>query len=110
MKVHQYCEITSAIHRLRINVKSLAAEARYIRQEERRCGSCYRNELYLHRTRRLREESRHAQLALAFLRGRSYQSVEGCNSKWVDLACLMGKLRRFTSVQEESVSNWLAGA
>lgn len=67
----------AAIHMLRVNVKSLAAEARIIRAEEKRCGFNYYQSMHLHRTGSLRTEARVAQLALACLRGRAYRQVEG---------------------------------
>src|SRR5688500_5552827 len=73
---HKYEPRVAAIHRLRVNVKSLAAEARIIRQEERRAGPAYRYEMSAHRRGRLREEARYAQLALAFVRGKPYKSAE----------------------------------
>lgn len=62
---------------LRVKVKSLAAEARIIRREERRarCGRT-RESLYLHRIRDVRGEARAALLAYAFLRGREYGAAE----------------------------------
>lgn len=66
----------AAIHSLRINVKSLAAEARFIRKEEKRCGPSYRSSLSFHRILNVRQEAMHAQLALAFLKGRQYRAVE----------------------------------
>jgi len=65
-----------AIHRLRVNVKSPAAEAAIIRREARRAGPPYACALDLHRRTRLREEARFAHLALAFVRGRPYRQVE----------------------------------
>lgn len=64
------------IHRLRVNVKSLAAEAKAIREEEKRCGKVYRAELAEHRRGRVRAEARLAQLVLGFVRGRPYKSIE----------------------------------
>jgi hypothetical protein len=66
----------AAIHKLRVNIKSLAAEARIIRKEAKRAGPRYRDALTGHRKGRLREEARMAHLALAFMRGRPYKSVE----------------------------------
>ena len=71
-----YDRKVSAIHKLRVNIKSLAAEAKIIRQEARRAGPGYREELTSHRRDHLRVESRVAHLALAFARSRAYKSVE----------------------------------
>lgn len=71
-----YDSKVAAIHTLRINVKSLAQEARYIRHEEQRCGPAYREQLHNHRTVKVRQESRVAQLALAYVRGKPRESVD----------------------------------
>lgn len=110
---HQYDFRIATIHTLRINVKSLSAESRFIRKEERRCGSLYRENLYLHRTRKLREESRYTQLALAFVRGRKYQQVESNALMPVNSIQLANKLKRHvgerTEFSRESIEKWLTG-
>ena len=65
---------------LRVKIKSLAAEARIIRKEERlalefRNRSLY-DGLHTHRVRDVRDEARATQLAYAILRGRDYRDVE----------------------------------
>lgn len=75
-KTYPYDSKVAAIHKLRINVKSLAAEAKIIRQEAKRCGMAYEYALTLHRKGRLREEARVAHLALAYARSRAYRSAE----------------------------------
>lgn len=85
---------------LRVKVKSLAEEARIIRREEQRSlgrtyhtgdidangrakqwhtggygGPIYK-ELHAHRTGELRNEARHAHLALGFIKGRALLSME----------------------------------
>lgn len=77
-----YDSKVAAIHTLRINVKSLAQEARYIRREEQRCGHAYREQLHIHRTVKVRWEARVAQLALAYVRGTSRESVEN-SPTWI---------------------------
>ncbi len=62
---------------LRVKIKSLAAEARIIRKEERRAGGGYiQQELWLHRTRDVRGEARATLLAYGFIRGRTLQQME----------------------------------
>ena len=92
---YQYETNVCAIHMLRVNVKSLAEEAKFIRHEERRCGKCYLWRLHGHRIGLLREQSRLAQLALAYVRGRPYRSVEAEGSKPVSTVALARKLERF---------------
>ena len=103
----KFSQFVSAIHVLRVNIKSLAAEARFIRHEERRAGLCYVDSLRDHRVRVLREESRYSGLALAFIRGKSKFVTEG-NSKAVDLTRLNKKIRRFLpTVGDKDVFSWL---
>jgi len=63
---------------LKVKIKSLAAEARIIRLEERRAGksNTLREQLYRHRTVDVRREQRASLLAYAFLRGRPLSAVE----------------------------------
>lgn len=102
-----HSSLVAAIHALRVNVKSLAAESRIIRKEERRAGLLYRSSLHYHRTGRLREESRYAQLALAFLRKRKYESVEGPNSKVPEQSRLLEKINRFYRTTLIDLQTWL---
>jgi hypothetical protein len=100
----------AGIHKARINVKSLAAEARLNRQESARCGPAYRDCLAVHRRGRLREEARYAQLALAFLRGRAYKSVEQklTAAAPVDRVRLTKKLTGFWyKTKKQDVKEWL---
>ncbi len=98
----------AAIHRARVNIKSLATEARIIRHEEQRCGAVYRSGLRLHRIGRLREESRYANLAIAFLRGRKYRDVEQSTreGREVNPERLIDKLKRFGG-DVTGVTSWL---
>lgn len=110
-----------AIKRLRVNVKSLAAEARFIRREEQKSGDFlrYRMELADHRRGSLREEARYAQLALAFIRGRPHRNPDlvggvavcGCESpkthKPVDLFRLTKKIQKFFPCKEPDVTAWI---
>jgi hypothetical protein len=61
---------------LRVKVKSLAAEARIIRQEELRSSGMLRDELRNHRVIQLRFEARSAHLAYGFIKGRSLVQME----------------------------------
>lgn len=72
---------------LKVKVKSLAAEARIIRLEEKRAGknNVVREHLHRHRTRDVRMEQRASLLAYAFLRGRPLAAVEpkrGAEREW----------------------------
>lgn len=71
-----------AIRKLRVNVKSLAEEARIIRREvEKARSSLVKCELQCHRTGRLRGEARITQLALAAVRGKTPYSLIERNPK-----------------------------
>jgi hypothetical protein len=63
---------------LKIKIRSLAAEARIIRAEEKKWpgDSTPRLGLYRHRIREVRTESRTALVAYGFLRGRPYRQLE----------------------------------
>jgi hypothetical protein len=98
----------AAIHTARVNVKSLAAEAKIIRKEERRCGSVYRNLLSHHRRTRLREEARYAHLALAYLRGRAYRTIEAQKGNSPDAKRLAEKIKRhWWQCKESDVLAWI---
>ena len=106
---YTYDPRVAAIHKVRCNVKSLAAESRIIRHEERRAGLAYLWDLSSHRRGRLREESRYAQLALVFFRGRAYKAIERKSVIAVDAKRLTEKIRRYLpSVSAGEVEKWLA--
>ena len=62
---------------LRVKVKSLAAEARIIRHEERRTSGAIQSELRWHRTHDLRREARRSFVAYGLIRGKSTDRLEG---------------------------------
>lgn len=109
---HKHEPKVAAVHKVRCNVKSLAAEARIIRHEEARCGSAYRAELAAHRRGRLRDEARYAHLALAYIRGRSYRTVEH-KAEPPRAQRLAEKINRYMAysdrVSEAQVAKWLKG-
>lgn len=80
---------------LKIKIKSLAAEARIIRVEERKARlPDTRAGLHHHRVIDVRRESRVAHLAYGFLRGRSYRALEPkCYEEpnWMRVVQLVGK-------------------
>lgn len=109
MNEHQWEAKVAAIHSLRCNVKSLAAEAKFIQKEEKRCGKCYRDGLRYHRVSRLREEARYACLALAFTRGRPYLTVEQKAEHLPEVKRLYEKIKRHLgNVFSKDVENWLS--
>jgi hypothetical protein len=98
------------IHKLRVNVKSLAAEAKIIREEIRMADTKEaKNVLHDHRMTRVRPEARLAHLALAFTRGVPYKTVE-CNAREKPpVRDLVAKVSRFawTPDAEQKINNWL---
>lgn len=72
---HTTCELRDKRAFLRVKLKSLAAEAKIIRLEEAR-NKYLRHELSAHRRGTVRVAARNTLLAYAFLRGRTYKSVE----------------------------------
>lgn len=98
------------VHQLRVNVKSLAAEARFIREEIRRTRNQEAKEsLASHRSYRLKPEARMAHLALAFVKGVPYRRVEAKAKNPPEFATLLRKLKRFQCVYEPDLQNWLEG-
>lgn len=69
--------------KLRVKIKSLAAEARIIRAEERKHPgeSLDRHQLHNHRVWDVRREARFSQIAYGFLRGRAYSQIEQPKNK-----------------------------
>jgi len=70
---------------LKIKIKSLAAEARIIKEEERRWRYPHpmRESLRRHRRHDVRAEARHSLIAYGFLRGRRYAQIERPKEAWV---------------------------
>lgn len=62
---------------LKVKIKSLAEEARIIREEERKTQDPEaRAGLVSHRKGTVRQEARHTLLAYGFLRGKKYRQIE----------------------------------
>lgn len=101
----------SALVRAKINSKSLAAEALFIKREINRSTDCVlANSLHNHRILKVRPEARLANLAIGYLKGRKRKSIEMSN-KEVDLKKLTKKINTFIDeyfrvISEEDVRNW----
>ena len=93
--------------KLKINIKSLAAEAQINRAEARKHHGWDRYELNEHRTGHLRREARRAHLAYAFLRGKPYRKIEPTSRSfpWG----ITEKINKFSSkkVTREEVREWM---
>lgn len=123
----------SNVYKLKVNVKSLAAEAKIIRNEERKYRKRLselvvkesalgyklryrRDNLNDHRRGHLRREARSANLAYAFLRGRAYKDVEPnvrCEDDYkyrLFYKRVTEKINRFAhneTISEDQVKNWM---
>lgn len=96
------------VHKLRVNVKSLASEARFIRQEMTKCRDPKtRVALTEHRRSRLRPEARLAYLALAYIKGTPYRVAEPRTSKTVNVIDLFTKIKKFRCVTPDEVKAWV---
>jgi hypothetical protein len=113
--------ITDKRRLLKIKLKSLAEESRIIRREELRLRalrhSALREEIYLHRVHDVRNEARATLLAYAFIRGKTYLSVEHCrlpSRDWAGIvlraATMVGKYGTPEMKKEavDLVKNWVA--
>jgi len=63
-------------HKLKVKSKTLAAESRIIREEERKTFGEFRDTLYLHRVNVVRDEARTTHIAITFLKGKKYKTIE----------------------------------
>jgi hypothetical protein len=100
---------------LKIKIKSLAAEARIIRHEEKKWPgpSDVRLGLHSHRVNDVRSEARAAQLAYGYLRGRSYSAMEfnpHAEPNWGRVAALISKYGPVAKVAAEAVLEWSRAA
>lgn len=86
---------------LKVKIKSLADEAKIIRLEETR-NKRHALELREHRIGIVRSEQRHTLIAYAFIRGRSYKSVEpkSFNSPSLDKIWTMVKKYGLQTISE----------
>lgn len=99
--------IELARHRARVNIKSLAAEAKIIRQETAKAKQEYKTDLIEHRRGRLRYESRLAQLVLCYLNGkpRSYCEPVHKDDPWDFQKRFTEKLKRLVPWSYETIYN-----
>lgn len=93
---------------LRIKIKSLAAEARIIRQEAKKLSGLDKHTLNEHRTGIVREQARLSQLAYGALRGVPYRVMEQrCGEdNFPDLKRILAMARKFGASDEEKLATW----
>ena len=114
---------------LKVKIKSLAAEGRIIRKEERKALGSGRwlakaqkpadeiepeyeryNRLRHHRVHAVRDEARASLLAYGFLRGRAYSQIEGGNTPAHILAKAATMATRFGGKAPSSLLLWAGRA
>jgi hypothetical protein len=96
-----------ARHKARVNIKSLAAEAKFIRQETAKAKEENRASLIEHRRGRLREEARMAQLVLCYLNGKKRSHCEPVRKQdpWDFQKNFIKKLKRLVPWSYEVIYN-----
>jgi hypothetical protein len=100
----RYC-----VSKFRVKIKSLAEEARIIRDEEKKRTGWVRCGLHAHRIGTVRYEQRHTLLAYAYLRGIPYGSLEVSPASKPSPLKIKTILKSLTqsSEYEDGVSGWL---
>jgi len=98
--------------KLKIKAKSLAAEARIIRKEERKLTGSRRDIIAEHRRTIVRDEARATQLAIACIKGRPYTTVEPkCNNLWHRDNFIVPKVeamcKRYAYMDRYTVGKWI---
>lgn len=102
------------IEYLRVKIKSLASEARIIRQEElqfpkgQRDNATYHG-LHAHRTGIVRDEARASLLAYGYLRGMPYLRMEAKCYLEPDWAKVLKIASRFSTVDPDVFKLWYKG-
>ena len=94
---------------LKIKLKSLAAEARIIRRQERKTGGKHdhiRESLYLHRLHVVRRASRETHLAYGYLRGRPYRAMERNALRGPDWKSVASMVKKYGEFKEEDFKSW----
>lgn len=103
----------AAIHALRINVKSLAMESKYNRQETSKIKNHFvKSYLNEHRVHKLREEARITQLALAAVRGEPYILIEQKTKHPPNFDKVSAKARKYIwfGPDKKKIAQWIANA
>ena len=93
---------------MKIKIKSLAAEAVIIRQEERKTSGDTRTSLHLHRTLDVRREARASLLAYAYLRDKPLETLERPGSRKVNWPDVMRIAKQFggDDFEPDTLKRW----
>ena len=103
----------AAIHAMRVNVKSLAMESKFNRQEVAKTKNHFvKGFLNDHRIHRLRNEARHAQLALAAVRGKPYILIEQKTKHSPDFDKIRTKAKQYVWYHKDrdKINSWIIEA
>ena len=101
----RYC-----VSKFRVKIKSLAEEARIIRDEEKKRTGWARSGLHAHRIETVRYEQRHTLLAYAYLRNAPYGLLEvGPASKPSahKIQVILKSLASRSNYDGEAINKWL---
>ena len=111
MKKSEYQKMR--LQHLKVKVKSLAAEAIIIRQEERKSSGTRRNSLAEHRKGTVRWHSRINLLAYGLLRGVPYKVMEQKVKMPIAMIHVFGEVNRIAKRfggKEEDITKWISDA
>lgn len=101
------------IIRARVNIKSLTAEAKIIKDEIRRTNNISQKDmLYAHKTSKLKPEARLANLAIGWLKYKKRSEVENSFKKEIDPIDLFKKIKKYgyfidSQLNVSMISEWL---
>jgi hypothetical protein len=99
---------------LKVKLRSLMAESKIIRHEEKKTRDPeLRSELYFHRIRDVRGETRSTQIAYGMLLGRYYREIERTAETTPDLKRVCAMLRKYGdehiyNATEDTIKQWMA--
>lgn len=100
-----------AIHTLRVNIKSLQEESRIIRKEIRICkDKDIRSALHFHRINRVRSEARITQLAMGFVKGKTFADIEKKSKTQPDWGRLFNKIKTHYYASGKEIDKWIEEA
>ena len=89
---------------LKIKLKSLTAEARIIREEERKTSGQKRNDLHTHRIHHVRPEARATHLAYGLLRGLTRDRVEQTFKSIPDWKRVRSMVKKYSTAVEQDMA------
>lgn len=85
---------------LKVKLKSLAAEAKIIRFEEKKTHGVLRDELHLHRVWQVRSEARHTHIAYGLIKGLKLEQIEPKSFVPFDWARVNAMIKKYGSLEQ----------